>query len=149
MTDVLVEAKDAVADAVATGYDALDAETLAGFQDRYRQAALCGIAANPYPGTGPRSKARALAMRLRDRTTEYQRYMVDFSVPFDNNQAERDLRMIKVQQKVSGSWRTLTGARRFARIRAYISTVRKHGISPLTALRDLFAGRPWMLPATS
>lgn len=44
--------------------------------------------------------------------------------------------MIKVQQKVSGSWRTLTGARRFARIRSYISTVRKHGINPLTALRD-------------
>jgi transposase len=149
MIDVLVEAKDAVADAVATGHGALDAETLAGFQDRYRQAALCGIAANPYAGTGPRSRARALAMRLRDRTTEYQRYMTDFSVPFDNNQAERDLRMIKVQQKVSGAWRTLPGARRFARIRAYISTVRKHGISPLTALGDLFAGRPWMLPATS
>ncbi|MEV6949763.1 IS66 family transposase, partial [Streptomyces sp. NPDC051172] len=149
MIDVLIEAKDAVADAVATGHDALDAETLTNFQDRYRQATLCGIAANPYPGTGPRSKARALAERLRDRTPEYQRYMTDFTVPFDNNQAERDLRMIKVQQKVSGAWRTLTGARRFARIRSYISTVRKHGISPLTALRDLFTGRPWMLPATS
>jgi transposase len=149
MIDVLLEAKSAVADAVADGRDALSAEALAGFQDRYRQAALCGIAANPYPGKGPRSKARALAMRLRDRTEEYQRYMVDFAVPFDNNTAERDLRMIKVQQKISGSWRTLTGARRFARIRSYISTVRKHGINPLTALRDLFAGRPWMLPATS
>ncbi len=75
--------------------------------------------------------------------------MTDFSVPFDNNQAERDLRMIKTQQKVSGSWRTLTGAMRFARIRSYISTVRKHGINPLTALRDLFAGRPWTLPTTN
>jgi transposase len=146
---VLLEAKTAIADAVADEHDSLPAEVLAGFQDRYRQAALCGIAANPYPGTGPRSKARALAMRLRDRTEEYQRYMTDFAVPFDNNTAERDLRMIKVQQKISGAWRTLTGARRFARIRSYISTVRKHGINPLTALRDLFAGRPWMLPATS
>jgi transposase len=144
MIDVLIEAKDAVADAAAAGHD-----TLAAFQDRYRQAALCGISANPHSGTGPKSKARALAERLRDRAEEYQRYMVDFTVPFDNNQSERDLRMVKAQQKISGSWRTLTGARRFARIRSYISTVRKHGISPLTALRDLFAGRPWMLPATS
>ena len=75
--------------------------------------------------------------------------MADFAVPFDNNQAERDLRMIKVQQKISGSWRTLTGARHFARIRSYISTVRKHGINPLAALHDLFAGRPWMLPASN
>ncbi len=149
MIDVLIEAKDAVADALAAGQSALAPDTRTIFQDRYRQAALCGIAANPYSGTGPRSKARALAERLRDRTDEYQRYMTDFTVPFDNNAAERDLRMVKVQQKISGSWRTLTGARRFARIRSYISTVRKHGINPLAALRDLFAGRPWMLPATS
>ena len=149
MIDVLIEAKDAVADALAAGRDALAVDALAGFQDRYRQAALCGIAVNSRTGKGPKSKARALAERLRDRTDEYQRYMTDFAVPFDNNRAERDLRMVKAQQKISGSWRTLTGARRFARIRSYISTVRKHGINPLTALRDLFAGRPWMLPAAS
>jgi transposase len=149
MIDVLTEAKNAVAAAVTAGDDALEPDSLAGFQDRYRHAALCGIAAHPYSGTGPRSKARALAERLRDRMAEYQRYMVDFTVPFDNNQAERDLRMIKVQQKISGSWRTLTGAQRFARIRSYISTVRKHGLNPLTALRDLFDGQPWTLPATS
>lgn len=149
MIDVLIEAKDAVADVAAAGEHALATAALADFQERYRQAALCGIAAHPYAGTGLKSKARALAERLRDRTQEYQRYMADFAVPFDNNAAERDLRMVKAQQKISGSWRTLTGARRFARIRSYISTVRKHGINPLTALRDLFAGRPWMLPATS
>lgn len=149
MTDVLIEAKDAVAVALAAGQDTLAPDTLTGFQDRYRQAALCGIAANPHTGKGPKSKARALAERLRNRTEEYQRYMTDFEVPFDNNRAERDLRMVKAQQKVSGCWRTLTGARRFARIRSYISTVRKHGINPLTALRDLFAGRPWMLPTTN
>ena len=149
MIDVLLRAKAAVALAVTAGETVLAPDLLAGFQERYRQAALCGVAANPYSGTGPKTKARALAERLRDRVAEYQRYMVDFAVPFDNNQAERDLRMIKAQQKISGSWRTLTGAQRFARIRSYISTVRKHGIDPLSALRDLFAGRPWMLPATS
>jgi transposase len=149
MTEVLLDAKAAVARTVANGDNALPADILTALQDRYRQAALCGIAANPHPGTGAKTKARALAERLRDRTAEYQRYMIDFAVPFDNNQAERDLRMIKAQQKVSGSWRTLTGAQRFARIRSYISTVRKHGVNPLTALRDLFAGRPWMLPAIS
>jgi transposase len=149
MIDVLTEAKDAVADALAAGESTLAPAALTGFQDRYRQAALCGIAANPHSGTGPKPKARALAERLRDRTAQYQRFMTDFAVPFDNNAAERDLRMVKAQQKISGSWRTLTGARRFARIRSYISTVRKHGINPLTALRDLFAGRPWMPPTTS
>jgi transposase len=149
MIDVLIEAKNAVTDALAAGHDTLDPDTLTGFQDRYRQAALCGISANPHTGKGPKPRAGALAERLRDRTEDYQRYMTDFAVPFDNNQAERDLRMIKAHQKISGSWRTLTGARRFARIRSYISTVRKHGINPLTALRDLFAGRPWMLPTSS
>ncbi|NEC93680.1 hypothetical protein G3I71_49980 [Streptomyces sp. SID12501] len=75
--------------------------------------------------------------------------MVNFAVPIDNNATYLNQHMIKTQKKISGCWRTLTGAQRFARIRSYISTVRKHGINPLTALRDLFAGRPWMLPTTS
>jgi transposase len=72
-----------------------------GGESRYRQAVLCGIAVNPHTGKGPKSMARALAGRLRDRTEEYQRYMTDFEVPFDNNQAERDLQMVKAQQKIS------------------------------------------------
>lgn len=75
--------------------------------------------------------------------------MTDLAVPCDNHRAERDLRTIKAPQKISGSWRTLTGAQCFTRNRSYISTTCKQGINPLTALRDLFAGRPWMLPATS
>jgi transposase len=112
--DVLIEAMEAA----AAGHNALAPATLSAFQERYRQAALCGISANRYSGSGPKSKSRALAERLGDRTEEYQRYMTDFAVPFDNNAAEHDLRMIKVQHKISGSWRTLTGARHFARIQA-------------------------------
>ena len=145
--DVLIEARDAVADTLTAGQDELAPGTLTGFQGCYRQAALCAVAANPHTDKGSKPKARALAERMKDRVEEYQRYMTDFAVPFCNNRAERDLRMIKAQQKISGFWRTLTGARRFAR--SYISTVCKHGINPLTALRDLFAGRPWMLPAAS
>ncbi|WP_268258221.1 IS66 family transposase [Parafrankia elaeagni] len=69
-------------------------------------------------------------------------------VPADNNGCDRDIRMIKLRQKVSGCLRTLTGARQFCAIRSYLSTATKHGISQFDALRRLAEGRPWM-PATT
>ena len=74
------------------------------------------------------------------------RSLDDCRVPFDNNQAERDLRMVKLQQKISGCWRTLAGAAAFLALRSYLSTARKHGMNPLAVLRELFQGHPW-LPA--
>jgi transposase len=68
--------------------------------------------------------------------------------PFDNNQAERDLRMVKLQQKVSGCWRTLTGAAAFLAVRSYVAAARKHRMNPLVVLRRLFEGAPG-LPATT
>ncbi|MGZ6637378.1 MAG: IS66 family transposase [Solirubrobacteraceae bacterium] len=67
-------------------------------------------------------------------------------VPFDNNLSERDLRMIKLQQKISGCWRTKAGAERFLAIRSYLSTARKQGLRPVDALTRLASGQPWRPP---
>jgi len=72
------------------------------------------------------------------------RFATDFAVPFDNNQAERDVRMVKLQQKISGGWRSDTGAHAFLDVRSYLSTARKNGHSAMTVLRDLFNGQPWI-----
>jgi len=69
-------------------------------------------------------------------------FLGDLAVPFDNNQAERDLRMVKVQQKVSGSFRSDSGAAAFARLRMYLSSLRKQGHALLAALEALLAGQP-------
>jgi transposase len=74
------------------------------------------------------------------------RSLDDTRVPFDNNQAERDLGMVKLQQKISGCWRTPAGAEVFLAIRSYLSTARKHGMNPLAVLGQLFQGQAW-LPA--
>jgi transposase len=92
-------------------------------------------------GRPKRNKARNLLNRLRDYEIEVLRFMTDDRVPFTNNRSERDLRMTKVQQKISGCFRSLEGARIFCRVRSYLSTCRKQGIQPTHALRLLFAGK--------
>jgi transposase len=88
-----------------------------------------------------KSKARNLLERLRDYETEVLRFMTDSRVPFTNNLSERDIRMTKVQQKISGCFRSIEGARIFCRVRSYLSTCRKHGVEPAEALRLLFVGK--------
>ena len=92
-------------------------------------------------GKVPRSKSRNLLERLRNYESDVLRFMIDEKVPFSNNQAENDLRMTKVQQKISGCFRSMDGAKIFCRIRSYLSTCRKHGISATAALRLLFEGK--------
>jgi transposase len=69
--------------------------------------------------------------------------MYDFHVPFDNNQAERDLRMMKLKLKISGTFRSLLGAQIFCRIRGYISTLRKKGVNVLDAIKRVFLANPF------
>jgi transposase len=95
-----------------------------------------------------RSPAARLLARLDTHRDEVLRFLGDLRVPFTNNQAERDLRMVKLQQKISGCWRTLAGAEAFLAVRSYLSTARKQGLNPLDVLRRLFNGNPW-LPASA
>jgi len=93
-------------------------------------------------------KYRALARRINTRIEDYRRYAVNPLVPFDNNAAEREVRMAKLRQKISGGMRTLTGAEHFAALRSYIATTVKHDLGTLDALTMLTVGNPW-LPETT
>ncbi len=84
--------------------------------------------------------ARKLVNRLGTKRDEILLFMTDFKVPFDNNQAERDLRMLKVKQKISGCFRTEKGAEEFCRLRSYVSTMKKQGSSVMETIRSVCAG---------
>ncbi len=161
MKDLLLDMKAEVEQAKALGQHELDALVLARLLHRYDELLAEGYLANPppaapkqseqskrTPGRAKQSPARNLLDRLSGGKWAVLRFLLDFAVPFDNNQAERDLRMIKVQQKVSGCFRTEDGVAIFCRIRSYLSTLRKQGITLLSALEHTLAGHP-VLPAFS
>ena len=120
---------------------------------KYQAVLRAGFAENPRPKLSPGSrrrgrpkhtKAQNLLLRLRRHERSVLAFLHDCRVPFSNNQAEQDLRMMKVQQKISGAFRTLEGARRFARIRAYVSTARKNQRCVFEDIVAALAGRPFM-----
>ena len=111
-------------------------------------AALMGASAQVSPPGAVGRRHRALARRIRRRLDDYLRFATDSRVPFDNNAAERAIRMAKIKQKVSGCLRTLTGAQDFAAMRSYLSTAAKHGRRPFDVLTELTGGNVW-IPATT
>jgi transposase len=151
---LLGEIKQAVDAARAQGQAALPAAVQQEFTRRYDALLAAGALANPSPpptgkrGRPKRGKAGSLVDRLHEHKEATLAFMTDVRIPFDNNQAERDIRMTKVREKISGCFRTPTGAARFCRIRGYISTLRKQGRPILAALGHAIVGDP-PLPLTT
>lgn len=141
--DALRDLKALVEAAQSAGHASVDPQNKAELVHRLRSAALLGAETT---GTGKaKNKERALARRLRDRQRDYLRFLDDgFAVPFDNNAAEREIRMLKLRQKVSGCMRTHDGARDFCDLRSYLATAAKHGIRFIDALTMLANRRPWL-----
>jgi transposase len=159
MKEVLLSMKAHVEDARASGQNSLPFPSYRRLVDHYRRLLLHGYLCNlPDPLTSSPSppkrgrRKQSAALNLLDRLWEQEEaglaFLYDFAVPFDNSQAERDLRMVKVQQKVSGCFRSGNGARHFARIPGYLSTLRKQGVPLLSALQATLLGHP-ILPSFS
>ena len=148
--DALVAMQKLVAEATAAGADAIDPDVLDTQVQLYRSAVRIGATQTAARTSKVMRKHHALARRLRDRQDDYLRFTTDWRIPPDNNGSERDIRMIKLRQKVSGCLRTLTGARQFCAIRSYLSTAVAVG----TALaggpphRSQRAGLPHWAPAS-
>jgi transposase len=148
MAGLLIEARDAAAAARLAGQPALDPDVLGGLLARYRDLAAAGLAANLYRRTATARDARRLARRFRTFEDLILRFATRPGLDiFTNNQAERTIRPVKVQQRGSGgAWRTLQGLADFAIVESYLSTAAKWGITKLDALRDLFSGHAWKPP---
>jgi transposase len=125
-----------------------DSEVLAAHRRLIVSAALVGASADGAPPGAVGRRHRALARRITRRLDDYLRFATDPRVPFDNNPAERDIRMAKIKQKVSGCLRTLAGAQDFAGMRSYLSTAAKHDRRPFDVLTELTNGNVWISATT-
>jgi transposase len=149
MSCLLLDAKAQVERATANGLAALTEKALTELHASYRGVIAAGYEGHPGLAENAgkklkRTDAQNLLLRLDERETEALRFAHDLRVPFTNNLAENDIRMVKLQQKISGCWRTDDGAERYLRVRSYISTARKQGHRPLAVLAQLAAGQAWM-----
>jgi len=150
---LLLDMKEATEQARALGKIWLDPLEVADWEARFLELLAEGEHLHPQTtapagtrGRGKQSAARNLLDRLRKHQQAVLCFLEDLRVDFDNNLAERDLRMVKVQQKVSGCFRSVAGAQAFARIRSYLSTLRKQGMPLLSALQATLGGHP-VLPS--
>jgi transposase len=150
MNELLTEAKKHV-DECKEQIRELDFEHIKALKDRFDAIVIKGIEENPPSqnpkrqgkrGVNPKTKARNLLERFIEHKEKILRFLTDLRVPFENNQAERDIRMMKLQQKVSGTFRTTRGAEAFCRIRAYISTIRKNSLPVLEGILAALQGTP-------
>lgn len=146
---LLLEMRAATEQARAQGLARLPALQRDVLVARYEQLLALGLAANPPPPQRPKQRGRRkqspvrnLLERLWLGQSQVLAFLDDLTIPFDNNQAERDLRLLKTQQKISGCFRSDAGAAAFARLRGYLSTLRKQGRSVLDALRTLYTLTP-------
>jgi transposase len=148
MAGLLVEARDAARDARAAGKKVLAPDVLGDVVGRYRAITVSGLAGNVYRRTATAKDARRVARRFLKHEDMILRFITrpDLDI-FTNNEAERTIRPVKVQQRASGGcWRTLQGLAHFAVVQSYLSTATKWGIAKIDALRGLFSGNPWMPP---
>ena len=151
LSQLLLDIKAEVAVAPA-GAASLPPDRLAHFEGEYDRLIAAGLATNPPLETPPpkrrgrvkQSPPRNLLDRLQKHKPGVLAFMNDFRVPFDNNLAERDVRMVKVKLKVSGTFRTKTGAETFCALRTYISTARKQGQNVIEVMYDAFLGQPFI-----
>ena len=147
MARLLVEINTTVDRARHDGATGLHPDLLARYRTRYGQLIEAGWTANPNSParhTTKRCRAVNLLDRLDTHRDDVLRFAADFTVPFTNNLAEQDIRMVKIRQKISGGLRTMNGARIFCALRSYLSTARKNGQHNLTVLRQLHQGQPWL-----
>ena len=152
MIKFLCKANDLVKQAKLDRKSTLDALEISKFELEFQTIIDSGYKANPEPEIDPnlpkpkgrpkRSKPLNLLLRLDLQRKKVLGFLHDFAVPFDNNLAERDIRMVKLKQKISGSCRSVNGANIFARIRGYISTLKKQGLNILDTLINVFLGIP-------
>jgi transposase len=150
MAAVLLEASAAAGAARAAGNTRLSDDQQRDIRARYRAAVSGGIDTNYGRGTRTRRDGWTLAMRFGSHEDMILRFTTDLAAGFTSNQAERDIRPVKVaQHNAGGTWRTLLGLADFAVVRSYLSTTAKWGITPLDALTRLFTTGPWLPPAAA